>query len=362
MESGFKTGTLTSPHYKDFRERVKINGNYIPEVTVIEFVETYKSDIENLEASFFEITAALGFWYFAQQAVDIAIVETGLGGRLDSTNILKPELSVITNIGLDHQQFLGNTLEAIALEKAGIIKKNTPVVIGERHPETETVFIKDAFNKQAPIYFAHEMVELSDPGIIDVLHNEYEVKLKGRDINLSFKTDLKGDYQKANIRTALAAFECYKQVNDCSMDDAVLAIALSKIKQTTKMQGKWMVFQEKPLVIADSAHNAPGLKAIFKSIERLTYNKLHIVFGMMKDKDAASILNLLPKSARYYFCSPSFLRAMDVAVLHEKARAFDLEGVSCNSVLEAKQAALKNAVDKDLVLIIGSCFVVAEVI
>lgn len=362
MQAGFKTATLTSPHYKDFRERIKINGQYIPKEAVIKFIENYRTDIDQLQASFFEITTAMAFWYFAQQQIDIAIIETGLGGRLDSTNIILPKLSVITNIGLDHQQMLGNSLAKIAYEKAGIIKENTPVVIGERHAETQAVFEEVATQRQAPLYFSDEILQVSDAENVDVQVNRHQLSYDNPSKKMTFETDIKGNYQQLNLQTALSAIEIYQKYNGTIIENAALKQALQSIKTTTNLLGKWMVLQQAPLVIVDSAHNENGISIVLDSIKKIAYQKLHIVFGMMKDKAVDPILQLLPKQAQYYFCSPNFKRALDVKTLAIQAKQQQLFGETYASVKTAFHAAKEHAHKNDVVLIIGSCFVVAEVL
>lgn len=361
-QAGFKTAMLTSPHYKDFRERLKINGTYIPEELVVHFVKTYQTEIDKLQASFFEITTAMAFWYFAQQKVDIAIIETGLGGRLDSTNIILPKLSIITNIGLDHQQMLGNSLAKIAYEKAGIIKKNTPVVIGERHPKTQAVFEKTAIQQQAPLYFSDEILEVSGAENVDVHFNKHHLTYVNPQKKMTIETDIKGNYQQHNLQTALSAIEIYQKYSGPVIENASLKQALHTIKTTTNLLGKWMILQQSPLVILDSAHNENGISSVSESIKKISYQKLHIVFGMMKDKTIEPILKLLPKQANYYFCSPNFKRALNVDDLIIKAQKQGLIGKAYPSVKAAYKTALQYAQANDLVLITGSCFVVAEVL
>lgn len=364
MAAGYKTGTFTSPHYVDFRERIKIDGKYISKNEVVEFIKNNKILFEQINASFFEITAAMAFWHFQQQQVDIAIIETGLGGRLDSTNIITPQLSVITNIGLDHQNMLGNTLVEIAGEKAGIIKPNVPVVIGEEQKEVKQVFIDKCKTENILLFYANEMLS------IEKVDNEcefekltYKASYQKRKKQIEFETDLIASYQIKNLTTAIAATEVYNNFrHNYLIRKNALVKALRNIKTTTKMLGKWMVLQNKPTVIADSAHNLPGINAILNTLNKYNFNQLHIVLGMMKDKEVNEVLKLLPKSATYYFCSPNFLRAMDSTVLKEEAATFNLNGDAYTNVNEATEAAIKKATADDLVLITGSCFVVAAVI
>lgn len=362
MQAGYKTGTLTSPHYKDFRERIKINGQYIPKEDVVLFVETYRMKIEELQASFFEITTAMSFWYFDQQQVDIAIIETGLGGRLDSTNVIQPDLSIITNIGLDHQQMLGDTIEKIAYEKAGIIKKNTPVVIGKTQSETKHVFEEVAAQNNAPLYFSKDILEVSIAKNVDINLNQHLLKYSHPAKTLIIETDLKGSYQQQNLQTALTAVEVYQKKYGTFIQEDKLRYALKSIKRISNLLGKWMVLQQAPLVVADSAHNEDGITSVLDSIKTISFKKLHIVFGMMKDKAVEPILKLLPNEATYYFCSPDFKRALAVETLLKEAERHGLKGKAYSSVEMAHQSVILDAGKDDLVLIIGSCFLVAQVL
>jgi len=363
IAAGYKTGTFTSPHYVNFRERIKINGEYISKNEVVKFVTKNKILFEQNNASFFEITAAMAFWHFQQQQVDIAIIETGLGGRLDSTNIIRPQLSVITNIGFDHQSMLGNTLQEIAGEKAGIIKPNVPVVIGEFQEEVKQVFVDKSKAVGAAIVYANEVLcleKLTTTNEIDKC--VYKASYQKRKESITFETDLKASYQMKNLTTALASADVYINKYNLTIDKNSLQKALRNIKANTKMLGKWMCLQNKPIVIADSAHNKAGVNAALKTLSNYNYNKLHIVLGMMKDKDIDEVLKLLPKNANYYFCSPNFLRAMDAQQLKQQAENFNLNGETCASVSKAKETAIEKALEEDLVLITGSCFVVGEII
>jgi dihydrofolate synthase/folylpolyglutamate synthase len=337
---GYKTGLYTSPHLVDFRERIRINGQMISEQAVIEFVEKIKDHIDRIKPSFFEITVAMCFDYFAQSNIDIAIIETGLGGRLDSTNVIDPLLSVITNIGLDHTDLLGHTLEEIALEKAGIIKHQTPVVIGETHIATQAVFENKSKALNAPIYFADQ----------NPLFYNTEIEL-----------DLEGDYQQKNVVTVLQTLELLKQLN-YPINDFTTAKALLQVKQLTQFKGRWEKLNSKPLTIADTAHNAHGLEWVVKQIHQQSYEQLHMVIGMVKDKDQDAVLSLLPKQAKYYFCQPNLMRALEADALLLKAIDHGLNGLAYPSVKAALQAAEENAKDQDMIFIGGSTFVVAEVL
>lgn len=359
--AGYKTGLYTSPHLKDFRERIRLNGVMISEQAVIDFVETHKKDIERLNLSFFEMTVGLAFDYFARQEVDIAIIETGLGGRLDSTNVITPLLSIITNIGWDHTDLLGNTLPIIATEKAGIIKQETTAIIGERQSEVAEVFIKKAIEVNAPIKFA------SDDWKVDVkagMGNEMldvDAYQATAEHMYSLSLDLTGTYQLKNIKTVLSAVNEMRKYGFAITNDHVTT-ALSKVKTLTGLHGRWEVLSRSPLTICDTGHNPDGIQEVLKNIEATPYHRLHFVIGMVSDKDSSKVLALLPKNATYYFCKPDIPRGLDALSLKEKALAFELHGEIYPSVKEALATAQKNAGAKDLVFVGGSTFVVAEVI
>lgn len=337
QEAGYKVGLYTSPHLKDFRERVKINGEMISEEEVILFVEKYKTDFEQINLSFFEWTVGLAFDYFANQKVDIAIIETGLGGRLDSTNVVTPEISVITNIGIDHTQFLGDTLTKIAAEKAGIIKENIPVVIGESQSQTKLVFQNKAKELNSSIQFADEVVK-------NVL-----------------ETDLKGVYQQKNVKTSIAATNCLIDLG-WSISDSNVKKGLQNVIYNTGLLGRWQVLNESPLTICDTGHNEEGVKELVTQLKNTPHNKLHIVFGAVNDKSIDRVLSLLPKEANYYFCQAKIPRAMAVESLMEAANKVGLKGVECSSVKNAFLNAKIKAKDDDLIFIGGSTFVVAEIV
>lgn len=337
QEAGYKVGLYTSPHLKDFRERIKINGVMIPQEKVVDFIQKTRDFLEENRLSFFEMTVGMAFDYFASQDVDIAVVEVGMGGRLDSTNIITPEVSVITNIGLDHTAFLGNTLGEIAVEKAGIIKPGVPVVIGERQEETAPVFQKIAAERKAKIIFAEDE------------HFQH------------FDSDLKGDYQQKNIKTALAALEELKQ-QGWEIPEEAISNGLNSVKLHTGLQGRWDILRQKPKVICDTAHNKEGLELVFRQLQREQYDRLHVVLGTVNDKDLTGVLPLFPKEATYYFCKPAVPRGLDAKELQAKALDFDLRGRVYASVADAYEAALEAALDEDLVFVGGSNFVVAEVL
>ncbi|MFT7073543.1 MAG: dihydrofolate synthase/folylpolyglutamate synthase [Patiriisocius sp.] len=337
QEAGYKVGLYTSPHLKDFRERITINGKMIPKKFVTEFVKNNTSFFEENKLSFFEMTVGLALVYFEEEKVDIAVIEVGLGGRLDSTNIIRPELSIITNIGLDHTQFLGDTLEKIAFEKAGIIKNEIPVVIGETTAETKPVFRQIAELKKASIVFSEDA----------------KIKL--------YDSDLKGNYQKLNQRTVLVSIkELRKQ--GWKISEEHLKKGLQSVVKNTGLLGRWQQLKNKPLVIADTAHNREGLELTMEQLAEIKCKTLHLVIGMVSDKNLDSVLPLFPKNGVYYFCEPDILRAMDVSLLQQKAAECRLEGAAFTSVKAAYQAALESASSDDVIYIGGSTFVVAEVV
>lgn len=338
QEAGFKVGLYTSPHLKDFRERIKINGKEIRKIDVINFVKKNNYFLASNKLSFFEMTVGLAFDCFAKQHVDIAIIEVGLGGRLDSTNIITPQVSVITNIGLDHTQFLGETLPEIAFEKAGIIKENVPVVIGEYQKEVFPVFEEIANGQHAPLYLAEE--KCAD----------------------SYETDLKGSYQAKNVKTAVQTIRVLNDVGEYAIPDTTIKKGLLNVVKNTGLLGRWQVLQTKPKVICDTGHNKEGLNYVFEQLGNENFKQLHIVFGVVNDKDLDSILPLFPKSAIYYFCKPAIPRGLDALELQNKCADYNLIGKAYNSVTQAYKTALKQSSVSDLVFIGGSTFVVAEVV
>lgn len=334
QEAGYKVGLYTSPHLKSFTERIRINGNEIPEEYVVSFISKHKNFLEKQGLSFFEMTVGLAFDYFASENVDIAVIEVGLGGRLDSTNIITPEVSVITNIGWDHMDMLGDTLPKIAFEKAGIIKPNIPVVIGERQDEVEGVFLEKAKECTSEISFAS-------------------------DSETEYQTDLLGDYQKKNAKTAAQAIE---KLEGFYIVVEHIGNGLQKVVSNTNLKGRWQILNTEPKVICDTAHNKEGLEIVMNQLKHESFEKLHIVFGVVSDKNLDSILPLFPKEATYYFCKPDVPRGLSSIILQEKANQFNLTGDVFASVNEAYNAALKNASKKDVIYIGGSTFVVAEVV
>ena len=337
QEAGYKVGLYTSPHLKDFRERIKVNGKFIPKKSVVNFINRHKNFLEENKLSFFEMTVGMAFDYFAEEKVEFAIVEVGLGGRLDSTNIITPEVSVITNIGLDHTAFLGTSLPEIAKEKAGIIKNKVPVVIGEKQKETTAVFTEKAESSNAKLLFAQD---LKSP---------------------KYATDLKGNYQNKNLKTAIATVKVLREAG-WNIPEECLKNGLNNVKLKTSLQGRWDVIKEKPKVICDTAHNAEGLKLVMKQLKQEKFQQLHIVLGMVNDKDLDNILPLFPKTAIYYFSKPDIPRGLEAEILQRKAGEFGLEGKLFNSVSGAYDAALSNALDEDIVFVGGSTFTVAEII
>ena len=337
QESGYKVGLYTSPHLKDFTERIRINGKPLRKNCVINFIKRNTSFLENQKLSFFEMTVGLAFEQFAKQKVDIAIIEVGLGGRLDSTNIITPIASVITNIGLDHTQMLGNTLAEIAFEKAGVIKHNIPIIIGEKQTETQAIFEKKAKEKQAKLYYASD----------------------NSDENL--KTDLKGSYQKYNVKTAIQTIAIIKK-SGFNISQKNIKNGLLNVVKNTNLKGRWQILNQNPKVICDTAHNKEGLTYVLNQLKEEKYNKLHLVLGVVSDKDLDTILPLFPKNSTYYFCKPNIPRGLDATVLKEKASTFNLNGNNYESVNQAYKIAFKTANKNDLIFIGGSTFVVAEVL
>lgn len=336
QEAGYKVGLYTSPHLKDFRERIKINGKEVSKQFVIGFIKRNKAFLEQHQLSFFEMTVGMAFDYFSKQNVDIAIIEVGLGGRLDSTNIITPEVSVITNIGFDHTQFLGTTYEAIATEKAGIIKPHVPVIIGETQKETKKVFLEIAKSNTSEIYFADETIS-------------------------NYTSDLKGNYQKHNIKTATKAIRVLSH-KSFNISEENIKAGLQNVVKNTGLKGRWQVLQTEPKVICDTAHNKEGLTYIVKQLAEENYKKLHVVFGVVNDKDVDSILPLLPKNATYYFCKPNVPRGLDAEILRLKFISNGFKGEAYQSVNNALNEAKIAANTEDLIYVGGSTFVVAEVV
>ncbi len=360
QEAGYKTGLYTSPHLKDFRERIRINGTEIPENEVTDFVEKNMSLFGEIKPSFFEMTVALAFYYFAKEKVDVAVIETGLGGRLDSTNVISPVLSVITNIDFDHKQFLGNTLKDIAYEKAGIIKENTPVVIGEYSDETADVFIKTAKEKKSDIYFADKEYSCDYSMLTSDYKQVLNVYKNGKLYFENLKTDLLGIYQRKNIVTVLKSIEILSDKFKISRDN--IYSGTLNVKSNTGFRGRWDILGFNPLIIADTGHNEAGIKEILKQLKNTAYKKLHFVLGTVDDKDIENILKLLPKDAVYYFTKAQIPRALNEKELKNKAEKFGLEGKTFGKTEEAFLLAKKNAGKNDLIFVGGSTFTVAEIL
>lgn len=357
--AGYKTGLYTSPHLKDFRERIKVNAEMCTESFVIDFTSRIQPMIQEIQPSFFEITVAMAFEYFAIQNVDIAIIEVGLGGRLDSTNIIKPELSIITNIGWDHMNLLGNSLELIASEKAGIIKESIPVIIGENTAITRPIFEQKAKELNAPIHWANEDRWVSDFSI--AAHQiDIEVVEKRNDEHTNYQLDLPGIYQTKNLLTVLSAIEILNLKN-WQLNAVHVHKALSHIKKLTGLHGRWEVLKDKPLLVLDVAHNEDGILQMVKQIELVGAQDVHIVMGMVKDKEIDRVLNLLPKTAHYYFTKAPIPRALDENILMQEAFKKGLLGKCFPLINDAVQNALVHAKENDLVLVCGSVFVVGEV-
>ena len=357
--AGYKTGLHTSPHLKDFRERIRINGQMCSEQSVIDFVNRNETLFTRIEPSFFEATVAMAFEAFAEAEVDIAVIEVGLGGRLDSTNIIKPLLSVITNIGFDHMNLLGNTLPEIAFEKAGIIKNHTPAIIGESLPETQPVFAKKAAEVQAPLYFAQKEWTIIPTGKNDFL--EVEAVQQGSGKSLQLQLDLSGSYQLKNLPAVLSAVEELRK-QGFYISDSHIQTALKQVKALTGLQGRWQTLQENPKVLCDTGHNEDGIREVLQNLSATPHQNLHLVWGMVKDKDISKVLGMLPKTATFYFCQPDIPRAKPATELQTEAGAFGLEGEAFESVQEAYQKALNSAAAGDLIFVGGSTFVVAEVL
>ena len=360
QEAGYKTGLYTSPHLRDFRERIRINGEMIPEENVVEFIGKHREAFEQMQLSFFEMTVGMAFDYFANEQVDIAIVEVGMGGRLDSTNLITPELSVITNIGLDHVQFLGDTLEKIAHEKAGIIKEGIPVVIGETQYETRQVFEDKAAECHAPIFFADQIFDCDKIHIESLTQQEYDI-WKNSELYLeACSIPLMGNYQKKNLTTVMCAADLLRQRFELSDDD--LRDGVANVIRNTHLMGRWQILNEDPLTIADTGHNVDGIREVVSQLAEMSYNKLHFVIGMVNDKDIDHVLQLLPHNCEYYFCKADIPRGLDANILAGKAFELGLRGNVYSSVRDAYKSAVNAARFDDVIFIGGSNFIVAEVV
>ena len=360
QSAGLKVGLYTSPHLKDFRERIKINGELIPEQNVVDFVEKYKHDFEKIEPSFFEMTVGLAFDYFANEKVDIAVIEVGLGGRLDSTNVITPEVSIITNISFDHTALLGNTIEKIAGEKAGIIKSRVPVIIGESQVGTKKVFEDKATEKNTSIVFADEQFTIKN-----VLQEHFLLKMDiektGTIRYENLESQLLGLYQQKNIVTVLCAVEILNK-KGYVLTEEIIRSGIKTVISQTGLLGRWQILSEQPLVIADTGHNEAGIEEVLSQLKLTPHNRLHFVLGMVNDKDITKILSMLPANALYYFCKANIPRALAANELATKANEFGLNGQVYACVQDAYIAAKEQALENDLVFIGGSTFTVAEVV
>jgi dihydrofolate synthase / folylpolyglutamate synthase len=363
QEAGYKTALFTSPHLKDFRERIRINGRMISKSEVTAFIKNHKSEFIGIHPSFFEWTFALAAWYFAKEKVDIAVIETGMGGRLDSTNVIKPVVTVITNIGLDHTQFLGTTLEAIAIEKAGIIKPGIPVVIGETNPETAKVFNNFGKHFNSEISYADQQVIPTqlhyNKNLPLLLSAEFHSVQSGSSYKLT--SPLSGKYQVKNLATVLCTLEKLQQLGIRTPNWAIVS-GIHHVIKNTGLMGRWQTISQHPLTIADIGHNPDGIREVLEQIQLTPHDQLHFVIGVVNDKDVSAMLCQLPKTALYYFCKADIPRGMDAGELAKTAEEFSLKGKTYSSVKEALIAAQQAAGPTDMVMVGGSAFVVAEVV
>ncbi len=353
-EAGYRTGLYTSPHLADFSERIRINGQPISQQAVVEFMDCYRLAIEKIEPTFFELCVGMAFEFFAEQETDINVIEVGLGGRLDSTNVIKPEVSVITNIGYDHMDVLGDTLEQIAGEKAGIIKKYTPAVVGKRHEATDPVFQRHAFEKEADLFFAEDRFSVTRTPGADAFQT-FKVGKK------TYETDLHGHYQQENLTTVLMTVEVLRQ-DGWEIPEVAVREGLKKVRKNSGLRGRMERLQSQPTVICDVAHNLDGLTATLPQVLAMPHRQLHIVWGMVREKDTAAILNELPTEANYYYVRPDVPRGLDAEILASQATHLGLAGNSYESVEAGLKAALSQASPEDLIYVGGSTFVVAEVL
>lgn len=358
--AGYKTGLYTSPHIVDFRERIKINGQLCSEQFVIETIDLLKPMIAEIQPSFFEITVAMAFYYFAKQKVDIAIIETGLGGRLDSTNIIQPMLSIITNISYDHQAILGNTLSEIANEKAGIIKYKTPTIIGRNQPEIRSVFEAKANYENAPLFFADELVQVDKYELRDILL-EINFKIKDTAEKEIISTDLNAIYQIENIKTVLASMLVYNQFYEAIPFEKIKT-GLLNVQQQTNFGGRWQVISSEPKIVVDVGHNEDGIVKIIEQLKLEKYQHLHLIYSAVKDKDVDKIIRLLPTNATYYLTEAKLERKMPVEILQEKFNGYNLQNKGYKNATLALQAAKQNASKLDLILVVGSFFILEEIL
>lgn len=359
QEAGYKVGLYTSPHIKDFRERIKINGQKIEEQFVVNFTENIKTKITEIQPSFFEITVAMAFAYFAKQQVDIAVIEVGLGGLLDSTNVITPELCVITNIGLDHTNLLGTTLPEIATQKAGIIKASVPVVISQTQEETERVFTNKALEKNTSIFFADKVIEVIGMDSATIGLQKMKVVNTAKMSITNYELDILGKYQQKNVKGVLLALEILQQYN-WNISAQNIVDGLKNIKNNTGLMGRFDMLETSPMLIADVAHNADGITEVLAQIKNIPHNNLHIITGFVADKAVDKVLNLFPKNANYYYTQANIPRALLKENLQETAKQYQLNGEVYNNVNTALQAAKANASKEDIILICGSFFIIAE--
>ena len=360
QSAGYKTGLYTSPHLVEFTERIKINGQEIPEEVITDFVNQNLDFFNYFRASFFEITTLLGFYFFAQEKVDVAVIETGLGGRLDATNVLEPEITLITNISFDHMQYLGDTLEKIAFEKAGIIKNGIPIVIGERQAETSPVFETVAQGKNAPLQYAEDFCQLENVSFSDG-KMKAEVSCSENPLLKEIEVGLGGFYQEKNIKGVITVLTLLKE-KKWKIKESAIQEGFKNVLQNTGLKGRWYFLQKDPIVLCDTAHNEAGVKFVTEQLRTLSYHDLYIVWGMVKDKEIDKILALLPKEAWYFFTRPSIPRGLETAVLLEKATTAGLKGEVVETVTEALSKAKTKAGKEDLIYVGGSTFVVAEIL
>ncbi len=359
QEAGYKVGLYTSPHLKDFRERIKINGECISETDVIDFVQNHQEIITDIRPSFFEMTVAMAFDYFARQKVDVAVIEVGLGGRLDSTNIITPVCSTITNISLDHIALLGDSLEKIATEKAGIIKENIPVIIGETVNETKPIFRETAKLKSAPITFANEVYQIRTQTYSTHSTQIFQVYKNDKLYFENLEMDLLGIYQNKNACTALSTIDSLI-TEGFNIDKDHIYAGFVNVVKNTGLLGRWQIIGNHPLMICDTGHNKAGIELIAEQLKNTAYKNLHMIIGMVNDKEIDEVLNLLPKDAYYYFTQPNIPRGLDANILANKAQKYQLQGEICTSVKEAIKKSKKNTEPNDLIFIGGSTFIVAE--
>lgn len=363
QKAGFRTGLYTSPHLKDFRERIRINGEMVTKDFVAEWTDDFisRNQSEGVEPSFFELTVAMAFDYFAREKVDIAVIEVGLGGRLDSTNIITPEVSIITNISYDHTNLLGNTLPLIAAEKAGIIKPGVPVVISQRQSEVDNIFLQKAHQEKSPIYFADEEYK-AEYGLFDLDGNQvFNFYRNEKPVYHNLKIDLPGIYQRLNIPAVLKTVDLLRE-NGWNINDDAIYDGLCAVRQLTGLQGRWQVIGANPRIVCDTGHNEDGIRMVTEQIRQTPYHNLHIVFGVVSDKDPSKVLDLMPRNARYYFCKADIPRAMNQNLLKQIANEFGLKGEAYSTVGEAFEAAKSEAGADDFIFVGGSTFVVGEIL